>query len=161
VTRRREYHPTERIGVNAIEHIALNELEWIFRDRPIADFGIDAEMEEVRDGEPTGRLIAIQIKTGTSYFRGSGNIVHFYVSDDHLRYWDQHSLPVIVVFHDPQARLTIWQWAGLKYARKTEAGWCLDIPRSQVLNASAKSLLMTTGLMSLSVGDGGSFSIGP
>jgi hypothetical protein len=76
MTRQREYDPTERIGVNAVERIALEQLKWIFRERPIADFGIDAEIEEVRNGKPTGQLTVIQIKTGASYFRGKGHTVH-------------------------------------------------------------------------------------
>ena len=141
MTRQRQYDPTERIGLNAVERIALEQLKWIYRERPILDFGIDAEIEEVRNGQPTGKLTAIQIKTGASYFRGQ-DPVHFYVDEEHLKYWEHYSLPVIVVLHNPDIGLTIWQWAGLRYARKTEKGWCLDIPRSQILNASAEPLLV-------------------
>ena len=44
------YSTTERIGVNAVEHIVLHELGWIFREQPIVDMGIDAHIERVDDG---------------------------------------------------------------------------------------------------------------
>jgi len=48
---------TERIGVNAVERIVLDDLGWIFREQLIVDLGIDAHIELV-EHEPTGKLVA-------------------------------------------------------------------------------------------------------
>lgn len=58
----------ERLGVSFCEYVA-NKNDWIFREQPIGDIGIDAHMEfNDTDGE-TQRLLAIQIKSGESFFR--------------------------------------------------------------------------------------------
>lgn len=59
---------TERIGVNHVGEIAERN-QWMFREQPIDDVGIDAHMELT---EPTGepkQLLALQIKSGTSWFK--------------------------------------------------------------------------------------------
>jgi len=55
------YSATERIGVNAVEAIVLNDFKWIFRGQPISDMGIDAHIERVDEGTPSGKLIAVQM----------------------------------------------------------------------------------------------------
>ena len=58
---------TAQIGVNHIGEIAARN-NWMFRPQPIDDIGIDAHMELT---EPTGeskQLLALQIKSGTSWF---------------------------------------------------------------------------------------------
>jgi hypothetical protein len=95
------YSATERIGVNAVERIALDQLGWIFREQPIADMGIDAHIERVDDGNPTGKLVALQIKTGASHFRVTNGVLIYYGNATHLEYWTGHSLPVLLVAHLP------------------------------------------------------------
>jgi len=58
---------TERLGVSAVEHY-FSSHGWLFREQFTHDYGIDAQVEIVRDGQPTGALIGIQIKSGESYF---------------------------------------------------------------------------------------------
>lgn len=139
---RREFDPTERIGVNVVERIVTAGFNWIWREQPIADFGVDGQIEVVdHDGKPTGQLFAVQVKAGTSYFRGTGETIPFYVGEDHLKYWDQHALDVILVLHNPDDGQTIWQWADLKTARTTARGWCIDVPATKVFNAESKAEL--------------------
>jgi hypothetical protein len=138
----RKFDPTERIGVNAVERIVTKEFKWIWRGQDVADFGIDGQIEVVDgNGQPTGQLLAVQVKSGASYFRRGHEAVGFYVSDAHLKYWDQHTLPVILVLHNPEDEQTIWQWASLRAARPSGEGWRIDIPRIKVLNAASKAEL--------------------
>ena len=51
-----------REGVAAVELAFRRNLGWSFRDQQVDDYGIDAHIEPKRDGAPTGRLIAAQIK---------------------------------------------------------------------------------------------------
>ncbi len=59
---------TDRIGVGKVE-LVISELGWIFREQPIVDMGVDATIEQVFNGNPTGKIIAAQIKSGKSYFK--------------------------------------------------------------------------------------------
>ncbi|MDT8278588.1 DUF4365 domain-containing protein [Roseomonas mucosa] len=61
---------TERVGVQEVNLIFTKRLKWFFREQTISDFGVDAEVEIVdEEGEPTGQLIALQVKSGTSFFQ--------------------------------------------------------------------------------------------
>jgi hypothetical protein len=45
-------------------------MKWLFRRQLESDFGIDAQAEIVNDeGNPTGQFVAMQIKSGPSFFR--------------------------------------------------------------------------------------------
>ena len=137
-----KFNPVERLGVNAVERIVTLVLKWIWREQSVLDFGIDGHIEIVaEDGEPTGQLIAVQVKSGTSYFRGGGDNLAYYVDERHVKYWDQHCLPTILVLHNPDNELTIWQWADSKTARETDNGWCIDVPREKRFDASSAAEL--------------------
>lgn len=82
----KRYSTTERIGINTVENIVLHELGWIFREQPIVDMGIDAHVERVDEGDPTGKLIALQVKTGASHFHESGDTYFYYGTFTHLNY---------------------------------------------------------------------------
>ena len=64
---------TERIGVSKVQLIVYEKLNWIFREQPIDDYGIDAHIELKDDNYATGKLIAVQIKSGESYFKNESN----------------------------------------------------------------------------------------
>ena len=98
-------HRIERLGVNGVEQVFL-KMNWAFREQPISDFGIDAHAEPMGEDGPTGQLIALQIKSGASYFKKRGKGFVFYGEERHLTYWRNHILPVYVVLHDPGKDLT-------------------------------------------------------
>ena len=58
---------TERLGVAAVDYF-FSTNGWMFREQTTHDYGIDAHVEIVQDGPPTGKLIALQIKSGISFF---------------------------------------------------------------------------------------------
>lgn len=58
---------TERLGVLYVATI-FTEMGFIFRETSNSDTGIDGYIEVINNNhEATGRLLAIQIKSGTSY----------------------------------------------------------------------------------------------
>ena len=117
-------------------------MEWIWREQSVLDFGIDGHIEIVgEDGEPTGQLIAVQVKSGPSYFRRGESTFPYYVDERHVKYWDQHCLPTILVLHNPVNDLTVWQWADLKTARETDKGWCIDVPCEKRFDAGSAAEL--------------------
>lgn len=68
----------------------------IFRETPNSDTGIEGYIEEVNDyQEATGRLLAIQIKSGASYLHEHDECFVFYADEPHITYWKLYSIPVI------------------------------------------------------------------
>jgi hypothetical protein len=127
------------IGVTAVQQIIQNEFGWLFREQPYSDHGIDAQIEELDIEErPTGKLVALQIKTGSSYFRKKGNDYVYYATPRHFDYWIHHSLPVYIILHNPDNARTLWQKVERRTATKTPKGWAITIPKTNVLNRSAK-----------------------
>jgi len=133
----RETNATERLGVNAVERAFL-ELGWLFREQSINDYGIDAQAEPKSDGIPTGQLIALQIKTGRSYFRKRGDNVVFYGDRRHLDYWQHHILPVFIILHNPESEVTLWQRVERNLVEEHKDGrWSILIPLTNKLDAAA------------------------
>ena len=58
----------ERIGVLECG-AAFQKIGFMFREQPIGDYGIDAIIETRDDKYLSGKLIAVQIKSGDSYFK--------------------------------------------------------------------------------------------
>ncbi|HEX7647440.1 MAG TPA: DUF4365 domain-containing protein [Noviherbaspirillum sp.] len=123
------YDKTERLGINAVERIVIDDLEWIFREQPIVDMGIDGHIELV-DEEPTGKLIAVQIKSGSSHFHETTDAFVYYGELTHLNYWVGHSLPVILVAHFPGTGETLWALVNTDSAVRTQKHWKIAIPKS-------------------------------
>ncbi|MFY7669534.1 DUF4365 domain-containing protein [Tenacibaculum sp. MEBiC06402] len=130
-----KFSPTERIGVSKIETIFLKEFEWIPRTILETDVGIDMTVEIAEKGEPSGELFAIQIKTGESYFSEENNDkIVFRGKEKHLNYWLNYSLPVIIILHNPENDLTIWQEITENNITKTKKSWKIEIPKHQSLS---------------------------
>jgi Domain of unknown function (DUF4365) len=132
------YSPTGRIGINATERIVVKELGWIFREQPVVDQGIDAHIERVDNGEPTGKLVALQIKTGSSHFKEKTDCYIYYGTRTHLDYWLGHSLPVVLIAHVPEQEETYWVHVNEANIARTEKRWRIAIPKSNVLGSKTK-----------------------
>lgn len=133
-------HQVERAGVSWIEHLVTAELCWLFRPQDIADFGIDAHLEIV-DGdpaEPTGRLLGVQIKSGSSYFKAATDSGWWFpCSAEHVAYWLGHSLPVVVMLYDPATKRVYWQHVNDQTIVSTGKGSKIRVPKSQELTADS------------------------
>lgn len=136
------YSPTERVGVNATEAAVVRDLGWIFREQAVSDMGIDAHIEPVSDGNPTGQLIGVQIKTGPSHFTEKHDHLVYYGSLVHLEYWLRHALPVILVAHLPDSKATYWVHVNKDSTQRTEKAWKIEIPKSQKLDESSTGKLL-------------------
>ena len=99
---------------------------------------IDAQVEVVEFHQPTGKLIALQIKTGHSYFRKHGEDYVFHGKQRHLDYWTNHSLPVFLILHDPDRNLTIWQKVERHLVEVNAKGWSIVVPAANVLSTESK-----------------------
>lgn len=98
----------ERAGVLSVA-MEINRLGLIWRETPMADVGIDGQIESVNeDGYAIGQLVAVQVKTGPSYFHDHGHEWRFYPEEKHRFYWERFPLPVLIMLHSPQDKTTYW-----------------------------------------------------
>ena len=81
---------------------------WIFRSASPPDYGIDAEIEIVRDSEPSGRLIKVQLKAKCRSESQQKPTVR--CQTKHLQYWMQIDLPVILVLYLEDYNEAYWIW---------------------------------------------------
>lgn len=135
---------TGRTGVHHIGELVNEQLEWIFREQPTDDYGIDAIIETAGEDRPTGQMIGVQIKTGKSYFKEQkDDCVVFRFDKAHADYWLNHSLPVIIVLYDPEQKLCIWQWVAKEdICCVSETSYKIAIPLNQTFSIEAKKELM-------------------
>ena len=128
----------ERRGVALVQSLTVTDLRWIFREQAVSDVGIDAHLEVVVEGRATGRLLALQIKSGESYFRepvAKGFVFHS--DQQHLDYWLNHSLPVFVVICKPGTQEAYWQVVSDQTVVRTNSGWKMVIPSANRFQADA------------------------
>jgi hypothetical protein len=133
---------TSREAVRAVEAAVVRKLGWYSREPPAPDYGIDLYVEAAVDSVPNGRMLAMQIKGGASFFtETTDDGVVFRGEQRHLDYWLAHSLPVVVVLYDPDDQMILWQAVTPETAQSTGEGWKLVIPRAQRLDASSADAL--------------------
>ncbi|HSX65920.1 DUF4365 domain-containing protein [Nocardioides sp.] len=137
-----EHTPAAKAGSIGVSRTALavqDDLGWLFREQPTEDYGIDAHAEVVEAGKVTGRLLAMQIKGGSSWFKEpTAGGWWFRPEPKHVRYWTSHSLPVVVVLVHPKTKLCHWQIVANGTLQTSKGGTPkLLIPRANVLDKSA------------------------
>lgn len=135
-------NPTiDRIGVSKLETL-FAQSGWFFREQFVKDYGIDAQVEVVENDKPTGQLIAIQIKSGESYFSESDESTITYRPDSkHIEYWLRHDLPVIITLFNPTEDKFYWVPVSKDTIEKTKRAYKIVIPKSNVLNSENCILL--------------------
>jgi hypothetical protein len=135
---------TSRLAVKAVEEASLRA-DWFFREQPITDQGIDAHIEnfELLKGQKdddevgTGRLIALQIKGGPSYFsRPSPNGWWFPFKARKAKLWLGHALPVLVVLVDLDSGEMYWQRVSAATVIKTGKNYKIEVPRNQTVTTA-------------------------
>lgn len=144
---------TERIGVYHCAEIAERN-NWMFREQPIDDVGIDAHMELTEETGESKQLLALQIKSGPSWFTEEKDecIVFRDINERQYNYWTKNSLPCIVVLYNPDDDMCIWQKLTTETIEKTKAGkgkgFIVKVPKNQVFldERSNEKLLSFTNL---------------
>ena len=141
MTRVNDQYFKERQGVTLFAQ-RINELRGIWRETPNADVGIDGQVESVDDvGETHGHIVAVQVKSGTSYVEKGNNEheIHYYPGERHLRYWKNFPLPVMLVVVAADNRTIFWTDARQQLRSPfNRHPSCIRIPLSQVLNEESR-----------------------
>lgn len=137
----------DRTAINHLERITIS-LEWMWREQPLLDRGIDGHIEICEKGKPTGKLIAVQSKGGESYFyRGRDGKLTLSLKLKHLSYWIDYALPVIVIGYLPSEQISYWIYIQdyidrnpglLKLQQETIS---IPIPSPNVFDIESKQLL--------------------
>ncbi len=125
---------TERIGIHKVALCFLEKFGWIEREQYVADQGIDTQVEIVENGNPTGLLYCLQVKTGKSYINKTKDSITYYPEKRHVDYWLNHSLPVILVVCDLESDTKYWDFVTRQNVVKTNKGWKIDIPPENQLD---------------------------
>ncbi len=130
---------TGSIGVTRTQLAVQEKLGWLFREQFNHDYGIDAQVEVVAGDRVLGRLLALQIKSGPSWFKEpTVDGWWFRPERKHVSYWTSHSLPVVVVLYDESSERCHWQLVNSDtLVAVGDGGWKLLIPRSHVLDEAA------------------------
>jgi len=95
----------EREAVNATREF-FEANGCIFQEVDTAnDYGKDAYVDLVSEGDVTGVCAAVQIKGGPSYKRRDGYVIPV---GEHLDVWRSSTLPIIGVIYDPEDKHLRW-----------------------------------------------------
>ena len=134
----------EREGVGAVQNIVNNELGWVFREQTVLDFGIDAEIEIADIKRPTGKVIAVQIKSGDSYFQNEVKEgVTFRFDKKHKEYWLRHVLPVIILLYNPGNKECIWEVIDEDTVNKiSDKSYKIFVPKENKFGCPTKEKLL-------------------
>lgn len=124
-------------------------LGWGPIRNPSQDFGTDLYCQ-VRDARrfERGLIIGVQVKTGRSYFdrpkRVKRELVGWWYPEnknkhrdkDHFDYWATHTIPHILVLHEPDSATSYWVRVTRDSIVSTGDGNKILVPKDQVLDGS-------------------------
>jgi len=100
---------TANAGVVFVESV-VNAHGSIYR--PVhqeTDVGIDGYIELVNVEKATGRIVAVQIKSGDSYFSSGDREFVVSVDQRHLDYWESYMVPVVLICYSPTRDIGAWR----------------------------------------------------
>lgn len=129
--------PATRSAIEAVEKAFVKDFKWFLRRMPESDIGIEARAEILDSERPTGRFMALHIRSEASCVREEGGYL-YHGSKDHLDYWSRHALPVYVIIAGSQDRPIVWQRVERSVCRETESEWSIIVPQTNILDASAR-----------------------
>lgn len=135
----------ERQGIAAIQsYAALRRQIW--RETGTGDVGVDGHIEFVRpDGCATSRIVAVQVKSGLSYFdKRSARGWKFYLEDKHRNYWEFFPLPVLLVLHNPDSGIAYWADARQALRNPGAKQAFVEVPEDNRLDRTEATALFET-----------------
>lgn len=120
------------------EKISQNGLGCLFRELKTADFGIDGQIEIVENGQVTGKIISVQIKSGNSYLKNNySESWSVYIPKKTVNYWNSHSVPVLLILVDTDLKKCYWIRADLETHDEKKSSYKIKVLKKQVLDSSS------------------------
>jgi hypothetical protein len=141
--KRRLSDQTGDVGEKTIDLLFTREFGWSYHQFGNKRAGIDGEVEIVEDGdELSGRLLAVQVRSGASYFaRTTASGIIYEGNQDELDYWLRYSLPVVLVLYNPDADVAYWTAITDDVVESTGKGWKTVVPFKHTLTSDWKNEL--------------------
>jgi hypothetical protein len=140
--KRKRTHAVSREGVRHVGAI-VEANNSIFQEIDSSnDVGNDAYIEFVDDESTTGCCIAVQIKSGVSYFNRAGRPC-IRVDASHIEYWRSHTLPVAGVVYDPRERVAYWCDITASISEERSARTQISIDQASVFSTATFGAFMT------------------
>lgn len=102
---------TAKNGINFVRSAVEGAGSLFHKIEGENDLGIDGLIELIRDERPLNRQVAVQIKSGPSYYNSSGEECLIPI-ESHRDYWLNHPLPVLGVVFVPA--LGVAHWVNIK-----------------------------------------------
>ena len=90
-------HLIDEKGVLLLKTILPIE-RYIYREIGARDYGIDAILEVVEQGNVTAKMISLQLKSSTNF--SAKDYIKVGIKRETCNYWFQHNLPVLLVLAD-------------------------------------------------------------
>jgi hypothetical protein len=98
---------TAKKGINFVRSVVESAGSIFHKIDTENDLGIDAIIELIRDEKPLNSQLAVQIKSGASYYN-AGKDECMIPIDNHRDYWLNHPLPVIGIVYIPSTKQAFW-----------------------------------------------------
>lgn len=114
---------TAKIGINFVRSAVEGSGSLFHKIEAENDLGIDGLIELVRYEKPLNRQVAVQVKSGPSYYNASGEECLIPI-ENHRDYWLNYPLPVIGIVYVPA--LEVAHWVNIK-------GYLKDHPSNSVI----------------------------
>jgi hypothetical protein len=106
-------------GINFVRSTVENAGSLFIKIEQENDLGIDALIELIKDEHPLNKQIAVQIKSGQSYYNADVGECMFPIGA-HRAYWERHPLPVFGVVFVPALKTA--HWVNIKHHLKSHPG---------------------------------------
>lgn len=98
---------TAKEGINFIRSAVENCGSLFIKIEQENDLGIDGLIEFIKDERPINKQIAVQIKSGASYYVSEADECAFSIGK-HRDYWLKHPLPVFGLVYVPAVKTAYW-----------------------------------------------------
>jgi hypothetical protein len=131
-------------GVAIVTSAVQETFRWGFRRTPQeSDFGVDGYIDMVTpEGYVTGKALAVQIKTGKSYFVQCGPDAWLYRGEiKHVNYYLNLRMPVLLLLVDPDTHQIWWRQFEAYEADGSQESWTIPLPKDNLFAAEAKGRL--------------------
>lgn len=132
------FNYTERLGVLESGLVFTKQLKWIYRDQPLVDVGIDALIEESINGEPTGKFLAAQIKSGKGNVYETDYSFTYYISNIHYEYWLNLDLPIILIVYIEELEQLFWEFISSENIQRTNKQWKIELQKNKLLSKDSR-----------------------
>jgi hypothetical protein len=136
---------TDQLGRAQFTASLTGATKWVVHGQQERDYGVDSTVELTEPtGRPDGGRVALQLKSGLSYFSreaksAEGEVTGWWrpVPKRHRDYWTKHPMPVYIVLVNTDTGQWYWQRLTTETCVPAGKNYKVLIPTNQVVDAAA------------------------